>query len=52
MFFLFIGQYNYNQPPKSSEEPTCRKSMLPQDTLFDFGGFFICLPMVGREGAY
>ena len=33
MFFLFVDQYNYNQPPKSLREPTCRKSTLPHDTL-------------------
>ena len=37
MFFLFIGSNNYNQPPKSSEEPTCRKSTLPHDTLSILG---------------
>lgn len=33
MLFLFIDQHNYNQPPISLREPTCRKSTLPLRTL-------------------
>jgi hypothetical protein len=33
VLFLFLGQYNYNQPPISLREPTCLKSTLPHDTL-------------------
>jgi len=33
VLFLFIDQHNYNQPPISLREPTCRKSTLPQATL-------------------
>jgi hypothetical protein len=41
MLFLFKGQNKYNQPPKSSEELTCRESMLPQDTLLIAEAFFM-----------
>jgi hypothetical protein len=40
MLFLFIDQYNYNQPPLSLRGATC-ESMLLHRHLLDFGGCFI-----------
>ena len=48
MLFLFLGQYNHNQPPISLREPTCPKSTLPSHHLGDCGGSFF----QGKEVIY
>jgi hypothetical protein len=40
MLFLFLDQYNYNQPPLSLRGATC-ESMLLRRHLLDLGGCFI-----------